>query len=88
MLPQQPENAVFRSAYAPVTQASPDLPITFSGENGFGQELTNLSDELLVGVYLGPRFLWLPRLLLALSRCVKTRPRQVPDRSYSCHPYG
>src|SRR6516162_11333795 len=57
MLPQQPENAVFRSSHAPVTQAGPDLPITFSGENGFGQELTNLSDELLGGVYLGSTFL-------------------------------
>src|SRR6516164_2858797 len=85
MLPQQPENAVFRSAHASVTQAGPDLPITFSGENGLGQKLTNLSYELLVGVYLGSTFLWLPRLLLALSRCVKTRPREVPHRSYPCH---
>jgi hypothetical protein len=85
MLPQQPENAVFRSAHAPVTQAGPDLPIPFSGENGLGQELTNLSDELLIGEYLGSTFLWLPRLLLVLSRCAKTRPRQVPDPSYPCH---
>ena len=58
VLAEQPEHPVLASAGALKTQAGPDLPVTFSGENGIQQELANLGHELLVGMHLlGTAFL-------------------------------
>src|SRR3954469_1084114 len=83
MLSQQPQHAIFGGADAFVTQPRPDLPITFSAENGLSQELANPGDQLLVREHLRTALLRLPRPLHTLPGSIEARSRQVPHRRHT-----
>jgi hypothetical protein len=67
-------------------QTSPNLPIAFSGEQGFGEELANLGNEFLVGrKFLGTSLVEFPRMLLTIARRIEAGARQAPDGAHSRH---
>src|SRR5947199_4160795 len=85
MGPQQPQNPIFRSPDPRMTQASPDLAISFAGEYGRIQKPANLRDQLLIGSNPRASLARFPPLLPLAAGGVKTGTRQAPDSYHPRH---